>query len=56
MLSEKAEALWLDPLTEDPEVLQRLLVPFPPELIRGRKKGQPFGRYFRARLDTAQHR
>ena len=33
MLSEETEALWLDPLTEDPEVLQRLLVPFPPELM-----------------------
>ena len=33
MLSEEAEALWLDPMTEDPEVLQRLLIPFPPELM-----------------------
>ena len=33
MMSEEAEALWLDPLTEDPEVLQRLLVPYPPELM-----------------------
>jgi len=27
MLSEEAEALWLDPMTEDPEVLKKLLVP-----------------------------
>ena len=33
MLSEEAEALWLDPMTEDPKVLQRLLVPSPPELM-----------------------
>jgi len=33
MLSEEAEALWLDPLTEDPAVLKQLLVPFPPELM-----------------------
>ena len=33
LLSEEAEALWLDPMTEDPEVLQRLLVPSPPELM-----------------------
>jgi len=33
MLSEEAEALWLDPLTEDPMVLQQLLVPSPPELM-----------------------
>ena len=33
MLSEEAEALWLDPLTEDPTVLKQLLVPFPPELM-----------------------
>ena len=31
MLSEEAETLWLDPMTEDPEVLQQLLVPYPPE-------------------------
>ena len=33
MLSEEAEALWLDPLTEDPTVRQQLLVPSPPELM-----------------------
>ena len=33
MLSEEAEALWLDPLTEDPAGLKQLLVPFPPELM-----------------------
>jgi len=33
MLSEEAEALWLDPLTEDPAVLKPLLVPYPPELM-----------------------
>ena len=33
ILSEEAEALWLDPLTEDPTVLQQLLVPSPPELM-----------------------
>lgn len=33
MLSEEAEALWLDPMTEDPAVLKQLLVPFPPELM-----------------------
>jgi len=33
MLSEEAEALWLDPLTKDPAVLKQLLVPFPPELV-----------------------
>lgn len=33
ILSEEAEALWLDPLTEDPAVLQQLLVPSPPELM-----------------------
>jgi len=31
--SEEAEALWLDPLTEDPAVLGRLLVPSQPELM-----------------------
>ena len=33
MLSEEAEALWLEPLTEDPTVLIKLLVPHPPELM-----------------------
>jgi len=33
MLSQEAEALWLDPLTKDPAVLKQLLVPFPPELV-----------------------
>lgn len=33
MLSEEAEALWLDPMTEDPEVLKQLLVPSPPEYM-----------------------
>jgi len=33
MLPEEAEALWLDPLTEDPEVLKRLLVPYAAELM-----------------------
>jgi len=30
---EEAEALWLDPMTEDPAVLKQFLVPFPPELM-----------------------
>ncbi len=33
MLSEEAEALWLEPLTEDPTVLIKLLVPHPRELM-----------------------
>jgi len=33
MLSEEADALWLDPMTEDPEVLKKLLMPYPPELM-----------------------
>ena len=33
MLSEEAEALWLDPMTVDPAVLKQLFVPFPPELM-----------------------
>jgi len=33
MLAKEAEALWLDPLTEDTAVLKQLLVPFPPELM-----------------------
>ena len=31
ILPEEAEALWLDPMTEDPQVLKPLLVPFPAE-------------------------
>ena len=34
ILSEESEALWLDPLTEDPKVLEPLLIPAPPELMR----------------------
>ena len=33
ILSEESEALWLDPLTEDPVVLEPLLIPSPPELM-----------------------
>ena len=31
ILGQEAEALWMDPMTEDPKTLQQLLVPFPPE-------------------------
>lgn len=31
ILSQEAEALWLDPLTEKADALQGLLVPYPPE-------------------------
>ena len=31
ILDQEGEALWLDPMTEDPKTLQQLLVPFPPE-------------------------
>ena len=31
ILPDEAEALWLDPLTEDPDILSSLLVPFPAE-------------------------
>ena len=33
ILSEENEALWLDPLTEDPKILESLLIPAPPELM-----------------------
>ena len=33
VLSQEAEALWLDPMTEDPATLTPLLVPSPPELM-----------------------
>ena len=33
ILSEEAEALWLDPLTEDPTVLKPLLVSYPSEMM-----------------------
>ena len=33
ILSEEAEALWLDPVTEDPDVLTPLLIPSPNELM-----------------------
>jgi len=33
ILSDETQALWLDPLTEDPSVLGRLLVPAPVELL-----------------------
>jgi putative SOS response-associated peptidase YedK len=33
ILSEESEALWLDPLTEDPKVLEPLLIPAPPEIM-----------------------
>lgn len=33
ILSAETESLWLDPLTEDPKVLEPLLVPAPPELL-----------------------
>jgi putative SOS response-associated peptidase YedK len=34
ILSDESEALWLDPSTEDPKVLEPLLIPSPPELMR----------------------
>jgi putative SOS response-associated peptidase YedK len=33
ILSAETEALWLDPVTGDPETLQRLLIPAPPESL-----------------------
>ena len=33
ILDEEAEALWLDPMTEDPNILKKLLVPAPWELM-----------------------
>ena len=33
ILSKESEALWLDPLTEDPKVLEPLLIPAPPEIM-----------------------
>lgn len=33
ILSDESEALWLDPLTEDPKILVPLLQPAPPELM-----------------------
>ena len=33
ILSEETEALWLDPVTEDPDVLTPLLIPSPNELM-----------------------
>ena len=33
ILSDESEALWLDPLTEDPGILEPLLIPSPPELM-----------------------
>lgn len=33
ILSEETQALWLDPLTEDPKILERLLIPAPVELL-----------------------
>ncbi len=33
ILSEETEALWLDPMTEDPDILQPLLQPSPGELM-----------------------
>jgi putative SOS response-associated peptidase YedK len=29
--SQEAEALWLDPKTEDPAILKKLLIPYPAE-------------------------
>lgn len=31
ILTEETEALWLDPVTEEPETLMPLLMPYPPE-------------------------
>ncbi len=33
ILTQESEALWLDPLTEDPSALTHLLTPAPPELM-----------------------
>ncbi len=33
ILSEETQALWLDPLTEDPKILEPLLVPAPIEML-----------------------
>ncbi len=33
ILSDETQALWLDPLTEDPSVLEPLLIPAPEELL-----------------------
>ena len=33
ILSEETQALWLDPLTEDPKILEPLLIPAPIELL-----------------------
>ena len=33
ILSDETQALWLDPLTEDPKILEPLLIPAPVELL-----------------------
>ncbi|NQW24239.1 MAG: SOS response-associated peptidase [SAR202 cluster bacterium] len=33
ILSDETQALWLDPLTEDPKILEPLLIPAPTELL-----------------------
>ena len=33
MLDREAEALWLDPLSQDPSVLKQVLVPFPSQAM-----------------------
>ena len=35
ILSQETEALWLDPITEDPQTLDKLLVPAPAEYMSG---------------------
>ncbi|MCI0781273.1 MAG: SOS response-associated peptidase family protein, partial [Chloroflexi bacterium] len=36
ILSGETEALWLDPMTEEPDVLQPLIQPAPAELMESR--------------------
>ncbi len=37
ILSAETEPLWLDPLTESPDILEPLLVPAPPEFLEARE-------------------
>ena len=40
ILSQETEALWLDPMTEDPETLDKLLAPAPAEYMAGYQVSQ----------------
>ena len=40
ILSQETEALWLDPMTEDTEILDQLLAPSPAEYMAGYQVSQ----------------